>query len=364
MVYFGILTVVQKLNRYIFKEAIGLYILAVFALVLLLTIDMLTVWANFLIREQASLITILKLMLYKLPSFLHTALPVSVVFAILLASGRMAKDSELKAAQSLTISPVQMFKPFILIGVLASILALANTAYFEAISQRAYEKLEASFFYTSPPPDSQSNSTYLNDDGSIFYASQIRADEKDKDLAELSGVVILKKDGTVISAASGTWDSNKEKRKWILNNPEIVTDSGEVSRQDELALDFDAAINAGKSLSSKESLTLAELAQRIKKSKARGSKTRQLSYNFYSRIADAFSAVIFSIIAAALGLQLHGRASGFAWTIVLMVLFWALWILSAGLFEKQILSAFVAAWLPIAVAAILGLILAKLRLRL
>ena len=354
----------QKLNRYIFKETIGLYFIAVLAFILLLTIDMLTVWANFLIREQASLLTILKLMIFKLPSFLHTALPVSVVFAILLASGRLAKDSELKAAQSLTISPNQMFKPFLLLGLLASSLALINSGYFEAISQRAYEKLEDSFFYTSPPPDSQSNSTYLSNDGSIFYASRIRASEDDKNIAELSGVFILKKDGSVISAATGIWDSNKDQRKWILNDPELVANSGEVVNREKLDLDFDVSINATKSLASTESLTLPELAQRIKENKAQGAKTRQLSYNFYSRIADAFSAIIFSLIAASLGLQLHGRASGFAWTIVLMVLFWALWILSAGLFDKQILSAFVAAWLPIVIASLAGLFLTKFRFKL
>lgn len=338
-----------------------MYILAVLALVLLLSIDLLTVWANFLIREQASFITIVKLMIFKLPSFLHTALPVSVVFAILLASGRLAKDSELKAAQSLAISPIQMFKPFLLVGVLASSLALINTGYLEAISQRAYEKLEDSFFYTSPPPNSQTNSTYLNNDGSIFYASRIRASEEDKNLAELSGVIILGKDGSVISAATGIWDSNKEQRKWTLNDPELVASSGEVVHREKLDLNFDVSISATKNLSSKESLTLAELAQRIRETRLLGGKIRQMRYSFHSRIADALSAIIFSIIAAALGLQLHDRASGFAWTIVLMVLFWALWILSAGLFEKQLLSAFIAAWLPIVIASIISLLLAKLR---
>ncbi len=353
----------QKLNRYIFKETIGLYIIAVLAFILLLSIDTLTVWANFLIREQASFITIVKLMIFKLPSFLHTALPVSVVFAILLASGRLAKDSELKAAQSLTISPIKMFKPFLLVGLLASCLALINTGYLEAISQRAYENLEDSFFYTSPPPDSQTNSTYLNNDGSIFYASRIRASEEDKNLAELSGIVILKKDGTVISAATGTWNSNKDSRQWILEAPELVANNGEIVLIDEISLDFDVAINATKSLASKESLSLFELAQRITKTKSLGGKIRQMRYNFHSRIADALSAIIFSIIAAALGLQLHGRANGFAWTIVLMVLFWALWILSLGLFDKQILPALTAAWLPIIIASIAASLLAWFRLK-
>ena len=60
---------------------------------------------------------------------------------------------------------------------------------------------------------------------------------------------------------------------------------------------------------------------------APGGETRDLLFTFHRRLADAFSAVIFALVAGALGLYLHGRSAGFGWTIVLIVLFWSVWTL-------------------------------------
>jgi len=330
--------------------------------VLLLSVDLLTGWASFLIREQASLQTVLRLMLYKLPGFLHLSLPIAVVFAILISSGRLAKDSELKAAYSLGATPLKMLLPFLLLGLIVSLLALANNGFIEPLSQRAYERLEDSFFYNTPPPETQTNSTYLIEGGGIFYASRVRASEDDPDKAELSGVVIMKPDGSLISAANGTWFSSKDNGYWQLTDAEIVSKDSEVSYQAQIDLPFNVSLKDS-SLSSNESLTLPELEKRIKELEKSKSKTRQLYYDFHSRIADAFSALIFAFVSAILGLQLHGRAGGFAWTIVLLVVFWAIWILSASMFDKHILSAAAAAWLTTGVVGSFAVVLAYLRLR-
>ena len=69
-------------------------------------------------------------------------------------------------------------------------------------------------------------------------------------------------------------------------------------------------------------------------------------------MCDAFSSPIFAAFAAAIALRVRGREAGFAWTIVLMVLFWAVWVLSGDLFSSGALGPVVAAWLtPVAAAA-------------
>ena len=91
----------KRLPRALLRETAGLYPLGVGAICLLLSIDQLSVLARFLIEQGASVTDVLLLLLYRLPWFMHLALPVGVVFAVLLTGGRMAKDSELKAAYSL-----------------------------------------------------------------------------------------------------------------------------------------------------------------------------------------------------------------------------------------------------------------------
>lgn len=343
------------------RETTGLYIFGVAAFCLLLSIDMLTTWAKFLLEQEASLATIGRLMLFRLPMFLHLSMPIAIVFAILLATGRLAKDSELKAAYSLGVQPFALLIPILFFALIVSLLTLFNNGFIEPLAQRSYDRLVNSFFYTKPPPEVQSNVAYRMSDNSIYFAGRIRADEFDSKRANLSGIYIMRADGSSISAPAGDWDSVE--RSWALYDAETVNPDGSKDLDSSLLLSFETASDAAEILSDSKSLTLAELRRRLAEAKRAGGELRALQHSFHSRIADAFSAFIFALIASVLGLQLHGRAAGFAWTIVLLVLFWALWTLSGQLFEQNVLSPLLAAWLTSGLVALVGLALAWWRLR-
>ncbi|MCA9837929.1 MAG: LptF/LptG family permease [Trueperaceae bacterium] len=350
-----------RLSRYFIRETTGLYIFGVAAFCLLLSIDMLTTWSKFLLEQEASAATVGRLMLYKLPMFLHLSMPIAIVFAILLATGRLAKDSELKAAYSLGVKPFNMLFPMLFFALLISLLTLLNNGFIEPVAQRSYDQLVDSFFYTKPPPETQTNVAYRISDDSIYFAGRIRADEFDSNIANLSGIYVLRPDGSSISAPEGNW--NSEERSWLLYDAEIVQPDGSKEVRPELSLAFETASDAAEVLVDSASLTLAELNNRLAEAQRTGGQLRDLRHSFHTRIADAFSALIFALIASVLGLQLHGRASGFGWTIVLLVLFWALWTLSGQLFEQNVLSPVVAAWLTSGLVGVVGLGLAWWRLR-
>lgn len=351
----------RKLSQYFIRETSGLYLFGVAAFCLLLSIDMLTSWAKFLLEQNASPETVGQLMLLRLPVFLHLSMPIAIVFAILLATGRLAKDSELKAAYSLGVKPFGLLIPMLGFALLVSSVTLVNNGFVEPVAKRSYDRLVDSFFYTKPPAEVQTNVAYRIADDSIYFAGRVRADEEDTNKASLSGVYILQPDGTSISAAQGDWDSAS--RKWLLYDAQTVAPNGETSLSAELELAFETEADATEVLVDNEALTLPELNEKLAEVKRSGGELRALSYVFHSRIADAFSAFIFALIATVLGLQLHGRASGFGWTIVLLVLFWALWTLSQSLFESNVLSPVVAAWFTSALVGCVGIVLAWWRLR-
>ncbi len=350
-----------RLSRYFIRETSGLYLFGVAAVCLLLSIDLLTTWAKFLIEQDASLLTVARLMLYKTPFFLHLAMPLAIVFAVLLATGRLAKDSELKAAYSLGVNPFNLLLPMLAFAFVVSLFIVINNGYLEPTANRAYEVLEDSFFYTKPPPEVQSNVAYRISDDSIYFAGRIRADEDNKNLATLSGLYILESDGTIMTAPEGQW--NSETRTWLLYDAQRVETDGSTSLSSELELPFETAEDAADSLQDSSALSLTELSRRIDSVKQAGGELRDLQFAFHQRIADAFSAVIFALIAAVLGLQLHNRTAGFGWTIALIVVFWVIWTLSGQLFEQNILSARVAAWMTSGVTGVAGLIFAWWRFR-
>jgi len=349
-----------RLASYVLRETVWLYAFGVAAFCLLLSIDTLTVWAGYLIEQNATFVTVLKLMLYQLPLFLHISLPVATVFAILLATGRLAKDSELKAAYSLGVPPLSLLWPLLFFGLLMSVLALFNNGYLEPRGQIAEDELVASFYNARPSAETQRDASFKQPQG-VYYASRIRADDFDRTQAELSGVLVYGEDGTVWSAPYGVWDSRA--RTWTLEEAEVLRE-GEAPRVVEsVTLPFDLEADATQSLTEAEDLTLGELYARMRSSRDAGREAREDVFNFHRRLADASSAFIFVLIAGPLGLYLKGRSAGFGWTIVLLVVFFVLWTLSESFFEQGVLEPVTAAWLTSGVVGLIGLFLALFRLR-
>ena len=353
----------KRFSTYLLRETSGLYLLGVAAFCLLLSVDTLTQWASYLIEQNATIVTVLKLMLYQTPFFLHLSLPISAVFAVLLATGRLAKDSELKAAYASGVSPLALLRPLLLFGVLVTVIAVLNNGYLEPRGEIAQDVLEASFYNARPSSETQRDVSFHQPEG-IFHAARIRADPDDRTRAELTGALVYGDDGTVWSARYGTWDSVA--KTWTLEEVEVLPPQGTRTilpqQRARVTLPFDLEADAGASLRAADNLTLSELYARIGRARQAGQNIAGDLFDFHRRLADASSALIFVLIAGALGLTLRGRAAGFGWTIVLLVCFFALWTLSESFFEQEVLSPVVAAWFTTLVVGAVGALLA-LRLR-
>src|SRR5690606_16224771 len=180
---------------------------------LLLSFDLLSVLARFLVQNNATVGEAATLLLYKVPWFLHLSLPISVVFAVLLAGGRMAKDSELKAAYSGGVPPAALLWPLIAFGVLVGIISFFNNGFVEARAEAAYQRKIDEFLYVRPPNELQIDAAY-NLDAGVYFAARTRADQDQPGVASLSGVLVVQEDGTTITAPEGEWDA--EERVWRL----------------------------------------------------------------------------------------------------------------------------------------------------
>ncbi len=350
-----------RLYRYLNYETIGLYLFGVAAFCLLLSIDFLSVWADFLIRQGASIQTISKLILFKIPFFLHLSIPIASVFAVLLATGRLAKDSELKATYSLGVPPLKLLMPLLGLGFVISLLALINNGYLEPKGEIAHNYVVNSFYSQRPPAETQNDVSYVIEGQGIYFAGEIRSEENNSRIAHLRGALIAKEDGSRLSSKIGTWDSDA--KLWTLTEVQMIDRDGKRSEIPEVSLPFEIEAEVALSLSDEETLTILELWQRLRSEKRAGSEVSELAFAFHRQVADAFNTLIFILIAGVLGLHLKGRSSGFAWTIVLLVLFYFIWTLSESLFEEQLLSAVTAAWFTSFIVGSIGAVLAFTRLR-
>ncbi len=350
-----------RLASYLLREVSALYLLGVAAFCLLLSIDYVSLMASFLLTYEATIGQVGLLLLYKLPYFLHLSLPIAGVFAVLLATGRMAKDSELKAAYALGVPPDALITPLLAFGVLVAGLAVVNNGWVEPVAERSYSRLVESFYSSRPPTERQLNVAFGLPDGSIHYAAEIRSLPEDSARAELSGVLVLQADGTSLHSQRGLWDS--ETRQWRLDDAERVAAGQEPELLGEVNLPFEFAGSPEATLAREELLTLTELAEQRDSVAAAGGSTRDLEFGIQRRLADAASGLTFVLIAAILGVGVRERSAAFALTIGLLVVFYALWTVSSTMFDRHVLTAAQAAWLTPAIVAGGSVLLGLWRLR-
>lgn len=343
------------------RETLGLYLLGVAAFCLLLSIDFLSLWAKFLIDQQAPLASVGRLMLFILPRFLHLSLPIAIVFGVLLATGRLAKDSELKAAYSLGASPRALLLPLVGLGLLVSGLSVVNNGWLEPLAERAYQRTVDDFFSTLPTAEVQSNASFRLEGEGVFFAARIRREPGERERAELRGVLVVQPDGTTYTATTGVW--NAADRSWVLHEAERVGPDGARGAFGRVVLPFDLDAGAEETIAAPSELTLSALVGRLEGVRRGGGEVRELRFLIHRRLADAFAAAVFVLIAGALGLAVRDRAAGLAWTIALLVAFWALWTLSESFYERAVLGPVEAAWLTPLAAALAGAALAARRLR-
>jgi lipopolysaccharide export system permease protein len=350
-----------RLARYLLRETAGLYFLGVAAFCLLLSIDLLSVLARFLIQQDATLGQVGLLLLYKLPYFFHLSFPIAVVFAVLLATGRLAKDSELKAAYSLGARPADLLVPLAALGLLVGAVSLVNNGYVEARAETAYQHMIDRFIYVRPPAQVQTDASFRIAGEGVFYAARIRGNLTDLAEADLQGVLILLDDGTVLTATHGKWSSSA--KTWTLLDAQRSAPGQAPANAGTVTVPFPLEATPNQTLARSATLPLDELWAQIGRLRLAGGDAGPLLFQFHRRVADAFTAVVFAIIAGALGLRVRGRASGFAWTIILLVLFWAMWFFARSLYQAGALGPVEAAWMTPLIAGVGAVLLAIWSLR-
>jgi len=331
----------MRLATYTLREITPLYLLGVAAFVLLIVTDLLVILSGFLIRQRVPLDQVALLLLYRFPQTVGYALPLATPFAVLVAFGRMAKDSELKAARALGISPRSFLAAVIFFGLTVSGLTLLNDDIVRPSATAAYERTLTRVLYDVTPSEVQLNRSFAMPDGTVFYAGRITPIPPERTTARLSGLMV-ERDGEVVLAREGVWDS--EAGTWTLHDADRITAEGRAEPAGRPVYEFSTLVELRAPPPAQ--VSSAELRRRIASAEAVGAPTRELRFVLHRRFADPISALAFAVVAGIFGLRVGNRAVGLSLTVVVILAFYVLWTLSGSFFSAQLLGPAVAAWAP------------------
>src|SRR5437764_15022471 len=100
-----------RLDRYILSEITGPLALGFLVYTFILLLNFLFQSAEMIIRRGLPVAIVGRLLLYTLPNIVVLTIPMSLLFGILIAVGRLSSDSQLIAMRSSGISLVTLYRP-------------------------------------------------------------------------------------------------------------------------------------------------------------------------------------------------------------------------------------------------------------
>src|SRR5580765_4745229 len=113
---------VRLLDRYVWKELVPPFAIGVGVFTFFLIIDRIYQLTTLVITKNVPFQLVLSLLVFLLPAFLSLTLPMALLVAVLLVGGRLAGDFEVAALKAAGVSPLRLFRPFVVAALIVTVL--------------------------------------------------------------------------------------------------------------------------------------------------------------------------------------------------------------------------------------------------
>jgi len=163
------------LTRYIFREMVGPTLLGFTFYTSIILMQKLFDLAGFIIRRSLSGAVVGKLLLLSLPHIVVLTVPMSLLFGILIAIGRMSADSEVIAMRALGISTKAIYRPVFVFSFLVFLLNLYLINVVLPKGNAQFQALWAELLTSSVEKDIKPRVFYDDYENLIIYVNDIDA---------------------------------------------------------------------------------------------------------------------------------------------------------------------------------------------
>ncbi len=342
---YGPLTI---LDQYVVKEMLSPFLLCIGGFTIILLSGYLFDLMDLVFVKKVPVSTVLHLLGYKLPSIVVLTLPLAVLFATLLALGRLAKDNELTIMRMAGLSLSRMIAPLLVLGVIVSgITYFANEKVVPEMNHKEANLIRRIIFQDAPP--SVEEQVFFRDpEDRFFYIG--RVDSQRKELQEI--MIYETKAGSfprLITAATGEYGDNK----WRLQNGTVqeLDDQGFVKGQVrfqemELPLTGRPERFFGQQKTTNE-MSRQELGEHIDLFQKSGLQVNDFVVDYHLKLALPWASFVFVLLGAPLCFYFGrgGRMFGVVLSLIIMFLYYVATSIARSLGANGLLPPLLAAWL-------------------
>jgi lipopolysaccharide export LptBFGC system permease protein LptF len=376
---------IKKLHLYIIKESFVSFLLGVIVFSILLILDYMFELADLFFSKGVSLFLVLKLFAFVLPNILTLAIPMSVLFGVLIAYGKLSEDNEITAMKSSGINYRALSLPTIIVVCTISFFLLffnhflspamnsnLRNLYQEILTKRPLIKFTEKTIIKLGEYRLYANK--VNRENNILYEVSIyklenkddyyyRYDDKRNDKKSL----FLQNNSKTwrIAASSAKVKSYQNGTKffiydgyWQKANPSDINNMTHITFKSYCFFIPLVEVIKERALSISE-MSSPEILKVIKTCKEQGIPFAAYETEFWIRWIYALAPIAFVLIALPIGIMTgkSGKAIGFGMSLGIILVYYTLLILALNLSEKEYVPANLIMWLPNVTVAATGICL-------
>lgn len=358
-----------RLDRYIVTEILGPLGLGFLVYTFLLLLQFLFRSAEMIIRRGLPASIVGELLLLTLPNIVVLTLPMSLLFGILIAVGRLSSDSELIAMRASGVSLLTLYRPILLLSAVFTVLNTVLMVYVLPWGNYSLQQLRLDILTQSISQQVQPRVFYEEWEGKVVYVFEVPQGEK-----RWKGV-FLAETGQNSQITIADWGEvrvdptgekvvlrlfNAARHKVDLNAP----DRYEISRHRRLDLVLDdrftseqrAKISVSKSV---RELTLQELRELREDPTASDEQRNLAEVEIHKKFSIPVACMVFGLFALPLGINNRrgGKTSGFAMSIGVIIVYYVLLSNGEEAARYGQLPGWLGMWLPNVILAVAGVFL-------
>ncbi len=314
----------------------------------------------------------IEVFLLKLPEFLVLAFPMSMLLATLMAYSRLSADGELVALRSCGVSVYRLVFPAIVVSLLVTAITFAfNEAIVPVANYQASTTLERALkreklpfqdrniIHTEFEKVTQPDGQRVNVMKRLFYAEQFDGENmKNLTILDRSEAGLTQ----IVSAELANW--NFSQNSWDFFNGTIYLIAPDGSYRNIIRFErqqlqlprtpLDLA-NRGRDYGE---MNIAQAKERLAILRQGGDEDeiRKMEVRIQQKYALPFVCLVFALVGSTLGIRPRraSKATSFGISILIVFGYYLLAFLTNALGQIQILSPFLAAWLPSGIGLTIG----------
>lgn len=315
------------------------------------------------IKYDPSIMEILHYFLLRIPKVIEDITPLAVLMSVLLTLGILSRNNEIIAMRNSGISSARIALPFLIIFFLISTVLFAANLSLVPLSKQRTDYVRYVLIKNRPPDlyfrQSQiwlraGQNTFMNiklSDSNNLTLFGVNLYKLNDDFS-LNELIEAKR----IRYENGIWVLYEGTRKRFLKDGQI-----EIEYLDRSVIplrwkpeDFNAIVE------DTDKMTYRELDHYVDRLTEEGYTAQRYKVDLNNKVAMPFMSVVFGLIAIPLGLTRalgRGVSRGIGLSLIVAVAYWVIYSLCITLGYGQVLSPFLAAWLPNMLFGLVGVLL-------